>query len=774
MATTVARLEAVLAADTRNFDRAMDRSHGKMSKVGKAAGVAGLAIFAGLGVLAKRGFDEISESQKVMAQTEAGIKSTGGAAKVTAKDITGLAERLSKLSGVDDEVIQQGENLLLTFRKVHNEVGAGNRIFDRATTAALDLSVRGFGSMDSTSKMLGKALEDPVRGMTALRRAGVTFTADQQAAIKAMVATGDTLGAQKAILKEVEVQVGGSAQAYGETLPGQMAKARNSFDEMAAKIMVAVLPALTKMMEKLSIAIDWLDRNRGAAKLLVVGLALLAGGMLALSIMQALVAVGAAVMWAALTAGLIVAIPALVAGFVLLWKKSETFRDIVNAIIGVMRVLWEIFLNVTPLGLIIKHFGTLSDVARDIYNWVNKIIGAVKDLINWLKKIKFPNIPGLGKEPVFGPGGMFEGDPRGGTGPTSISSKLYDELAGAQSFGLTLTSGYRPGAITRSGHPSDHGIYPSHAIDVAGPLARMAGFFRWLIGQRDVKQAFYDPIGSIFGGMLSSYREGGHSDHVHVATYGDGGIVKGPFGAEVPIMAHAGETILPTHKKNWKELAMQFMSNLWPWAAAYFPIGASMPRNYFPQPGTSAELFVGMTTDEPAGHRTMVWPKWINDWLFGGDKGWKSNAFMTILHEWAHAFQSKATLKDWRLAEGGATALARYAGPALASMLGLSWYSNPSLVGDPYAEAFRWVRKNKGMDWVLGGQFAPRIYDRGGWLPQGLSLAYNGTGGPERVGSGGTTFNLYAPNYVGDKRDLAAVFQNMAAEFKRRNGRDMV
>jgi hypothetical protein len=85
-------------------------------------------------------------------------------------------------------------------------------------------------------------------------------------------------------------------------------------------------------------------------------------------------------------------------------------------------------------------------------------------------------------------------------------------------MGLALTSGYRPGAITRSGTPSDHGVFLSKAIDVAGPASAMAGFFRSLIGNRSVKQAFYDPLGSIFGGALSGYREGGH-DHVHVATY---------------------------------------------------------------------------------------------------------------------------------------------------------------------------------------------------------------------------------------------------------------
>jgi hypothetical protein len=61
---------------------------------------------------------------------------------------------------------------------------------------------------------------------------------------------------------------------------------------------------------------------------------------------------------------------------------------------------------------------------------------------------------------------------------------------------------------------------------VAGSASGMAGFFRSLIGNPAVKQAFYDPLGSIFGGRQSPYIEGGHNDHVHVATYDRGGILK--------------------------------------------------------------------------------------------------------------------------------------------------------------------------------------------------------------------------------------------------------
>ena len=64
-----------------------------------------------------------------------------------------------------------------------------------------------------------------------------------------------------------------------------------------------------------------------------------------------------------------------------------------------------------------------------------------------------------------------------------------------------LTSGYRPGAITQRQAKLRPLYYPSKAIDVSGSSGAMARFFTWLIGQRDVKQAFYDPLGSIFGGI---------------------------------------------------------------------------------------------------------------------------------------------------------------------------------------------------------------------------------------------------------------------------------
>ena len=189
----------------RTFDKGMTNT---LKTVGKVA--AGVAVAAG--AIGYKLASAAYESQKVMAQTTAIIKATGGAANVTATQVSNLSEKLSMQIGVDDELIQKSANLLLTFKQVQNQVGLNNNIFDRAVIAAQDLG-NVFGSADAAAMQLGKALSDPEKGISALRRAGINFTEQQKEQIKTLVASGDVLGAQKLILAEVESQVGGTAAA---------------------------------------------------------------------------------------------------------------------------------------------------------------------------------------------------------------------------------------------------------------------------------------------------------------------------------------------------------------------------------------------------------------------------------------------------------------------------------------------------------------------------------------------------------------------------------
>lgn len=213
-----------------------------MKAVGKAAAI-GLAAGVGVAAVALTKFvGEARESERVGKLTESIIKSTGGAAKISAVDVGNLATAISNKTGVDDEAIQTGSNLLLTFKGVRNEVGKGNQVFNDATAAAVDLSAAGFGSIESASMMLGKALNDPLKGLTALGKAGVTFTAQQKEQIKTLVKSGDALGAQKIILGEVEAQVGGAAAATGNAVD----KLKVTLGNLGETVGTAILPAVDK------------------------------------------------------------------------------------------------------------------------------------------------------------------------------------------------------------------------------------------------------------------------------------------------------------------------------------------------------------------------------------------------------------------------------------------------------------------------------------------------------------------------------------------------
>jgi hypothetical protein len=260
------RIEVEIVGDTRGLSRAFrdvgrDSNHlqGALRGVGKASAIAIGSVagagLVGLGFAAKAAMGEFVQQQKVVAQTGAVIKSTGGAANVTAKQVRELAAAQLKKTGIDDEVIQSGENMLLTFRNIRNEVGAGNDIFNQATQAGLDMSTAmegaGFegGNLKTTMIRLGKALNDPVTGMTALRRVGVTFSEDQKKLIKHLETTGHHLEAQKLILKELRAEFAGSAEAYGKTLPGRLTILKESLKNVGATVIGYLVPAMEKGME---------------------------------------------------------------------------------------------------------------------------------------------------------------------------------------------------------------------------------------------------------------------------------------------------------------------------------------------------------------------------------------------------------------------------------------------------------------------------------------------------------------------------------------------
>lgn len=341
-----------------------------------------------MGVFAVKSF---MEAEEAMAQTRSAIKSTSGVANVTAKEVKGLAGELAALSGIDDEVIQRSENILLTFVKIRNEVGKGNDIFNQAAEAALNLSVRFERDLRPTAIMVGKALNDPVKGVTALTRMGVQFTDQQKEVIEKLVETGDLLGAQKLILKELERQAGGAAEAYGNTLAGALGKAKTAFGDLGETIGKRLAPHIKKFAEWLQDLANKFEKLPKDTKDLIIKI-----GLLAAALGPVLMILGGIAMLMSFLftpGGLILMGIAAVAGvFIYLWNTSEKFREKVKEIAAAVEEAWPKIVDTAKRvadGVVEAWNNIVSfvqGVIDDIVEAWNRIKPAVKRVFDFVKK----------------------------------------------------------------------------------------------------------------------------------------------------------------------------------------------------------------------------------------------------------------------------------------------------------------------------------------------------------------------------------------------------
>ena len=241
--------------DNSKLKKSTDESKSSLSKLNTTfSQYTGISLTAAgaIGVVSsafKLMVSEASEAQVLMKQTEAVIKATGSAAGMTADEIVNMAESERMLTGIDDDVIQAGQNMLLTFKNI------GEDTFPQATRAMEDMAVAmNSGSLEgldlkSTAVQLGKALNDPIAGITALTKVGITFTAQQKAQIKAMMEAGDVAGAQAIIIKELNSEFGGAAKAAGDTLAGSLSKLKYQLLGYAAAAGDKAVPATKKFVD---------------------------------------------------------------------------------------------------------------------------------------------------------------------------------------------------------------------------------------------------------------------------------------------------------------------------------------------------------------------------------------------------------------------------------------------------------------------------------------------------------------------------------------------
>nr|WP_321509488.1 phage tail length tape measure family protein [uncultured Celeribacter sp.] len=308
-----------------------------------SGGMMTVAMTLPLVAFAKNAMHAAEVQQEAVASMEAGLASMGAAAGFTSEQLQTMASGLQNTSLYgDEEILSRVTANLLTFGNVSGEV------FSRTQAMALDLSARLGTDLQSSTIMLGKALNDPAKGITALTRVGVSFTEQQKDQIKAMSQAGDVAGAQSLILDELSRQYAGQAQAMRDLPSGQIEAATMAIGDAMEKVGDVLLPVVAQaagFVEELAIQFQTLDPE--LQKSMVTGAALAAAlGPVTIGLGIAVAAVGALIS----PVGLVVAgFAALSAGVAYLafhwdemvarWTKVEGLFSGMNALVAAPIVL---------------------------------------------------------------------------------------------------------------------------------------------------------------------------------------------------------------------------------------------------------------------------------------------------------------------------------------------------------------------------------------------------------------------------------------------------
>lgn len=168
----------------------------------------------------------IEEAEKATAQLDAAYAATGKTLGRTRSQLDGLATSLQSTTKFSDDLVKEGEAILLTFDKVRGQA------FERTIKVAADLSSRLGTDLHTSIRQVGLALQDPTNGLALLRRAGISFSDEQKGIIKGFLETNQAAKAQNLILGELERRFKGSAVAARSTLGGALAGLKNQFGDL--------------------------------------------------------------------------------------------------------------------------------------------------------------------------------------------------------------------------------------------------------------------------------------------------------------------------------------------------------------------------------------------------------------------------------------------------------------------------------------------------------------------------------------------------------------
>jgi len=404
-------------SEITGMDEAVQNTHEHFGSLKEIIGEVGTAIAEAFAI--EKIFDFGKESLSIYRSTAAaeaqivqGIKTTAGVAGLSLDELRDKAEELEHKTLFSQAQTEQAEAIQLTFTNIR---GA---IFDQALPAIEDLATRmggdGPADLKGAALQLDKALQDPIKGITALHRVGVSFSDAQKNMIDTDVKHGQVQKAQAIILKELQTEFGGSAEAARSVLgpagdlDEKMEVLKKGFGQFIDNGLRVAIPLLFDVVDGVkavagSIAdgYHWVKDNADIFKALGIGIgaAAIAYAVLNPNIVlvtlataaQSIVLAGATIATNILTAAqwalniamdanpvglLITGIGILAAGVYYAYEKSETFRAVLAGIGEVASELVPVFkgLGEIILGALTLDPALVIDGFKDAYNGVQKVI----------------------------------------------------------------------------------------------------------------------------------------------------------------------------------------------------------------------------------------------------------------------------------------------------------------------------------------------------------------------------------------------------------------
>lgn len=237
-----------IKGNSNSVERALTRVSSSVKKFASVANIAFASIAAGLlirqiGRIGRALFDLYSTQEQAEVRLAAVVKATGQAAGFTADEFKKMASRMQEELGIGDEVLLQAMAIAATFKNIKGDQ------FEETIRVAADMAAVLQGDVTQSIMQVSKAMNDPIKGVSALAEAGVSFTEQQKEMIKSLTESGDIVAAQKMILAELKSEFEGTAEALSNTFTGRVTRATNKIGDLGEKIFQFLVPALEGLAE---------------------------------------------------------------------------------------------------------------------------------------------------------------------------------------------------------------------------------------------------------------------------------------------------------------------------------------------------------------------------------------------------------------------------------------------------------------------------------------------------------------------------------------------